>query len=431
MLQQYIKQAWVMMKQNRFYSTIYILATGLSVSMIMVLAIIFYLKVSNIYPEMNRDRTLIVRYGSFVMPDGTGGTSRLSLETVKQCIYSLKTAEAVTAIYEAYGEVSVQPDNSPEHIPGTVKFVDTGFWKVFTFSFQEGKPFTEADMESGIKTVVVSESYARKIFGTTEVTGKYISINFEPYRICGVVKDVSFAVEKTYANIWMPYSAAPNFNPGWPNGLGFFAAYALAPSKGEMKKVKEEIVTNFNRYASTIEGMEFTVNGQPDPHWLSIFRLSNRQDIDATKILMQYALLFLLFLLIPSVSLSGIADSQLERRLSEMGIRRTFGAVQGGLMKQLVTENLVLTFMGGLAGLLFSYLLVYFFRKWIIHIGTGQVFVSAVPEGVDVALSPAVMMNFTIFAVALLLCLVMNMMITVIPAWRASRREIVYSLNNK
>lgn len=419
------------MKQNRFYSAIYIIATGLSISMIMVLAIVLYLKVANIYPETHRDRMLVARYGEVIFEDGNRGVSRLSLETVRQCFYSLKTAEAVTAIYEAWGTVSVQRENNQEQEDGTVKYVDTAFWKVFDFSFLEGQPFTEADMESGIKTVVISESYARKIFGTREVTGKYISIGFVLHRISGVVKDVSYVVDKIYADMWMPYTAHPSFNKGWPNGLGFFAAYILAPSVSDIKKVREEAEFNINRYASTFTEMKFSLNGQPDSYWLSIFRLSNRQDIDATKILSIYGLILLVLLLIPAVSLSGIADSQMERRLSEMGIRRTFGAIRGGLMKQLVTENMVLTFLGGIAGLIFSYILVYFFRRWIIHIGTGQVFVNAVPQGVEVDLSPTMMMNFTVFIVALILCLLLNLMVTLIPAWRASRREIVYSLNNK
>lgn len=430
MLLIYLKQAWQLLKQNRFYSTIYILATGLSISLVMVLAIVLYLKVSNVYPESDRDRMLVVRYGEAVYPNGNRGVNRLSLETVRQCIYSLQTPEAVTAIYEAYGSVSVQPDDRAENESGTVKFVDTGFWKVFTFAFTEGQPFTQADMDAGIKTVVISESYARKIFGTTQVTGKYIRIDFVSYRISGVVKDVSYAVDKTYADMWMPYSAHPSLNVGWANGLGFFAAYVLAPH-GETAKVEEEIRSNINRYASTFTENTFSVNGQPDPYWLSIFRLSNRQDVDATRIVSTYLLILLVLLLIPSVSLSGIADSQMECRLAEMGVRRSFGALRGGLMKQLVTENMLLTFLGGLAGLLFSYLLVYFFRRWIIHIGTGQVFVNAVPQGVDVALSPSMLMNFSVFFVALLLCLVLNLMVTLLPAWRASRRPIIYSLKNK
>jgi putative ABC transport system permease protein len=431
-----MKQAWQMLKQNRFYSTVYILATGLSISLTMILAIVIYLKIANVYPETDRDRLLIVQYAEIKAENGSVGMSRLSMDIIKQCIYPLQTAEAVSAVYGYWGGNAVQPEGSDEQVAASIKYVDTGFWKVFSFSFTEGAPFTEADMESGMRTVVISESYARRIFGTTQVTGRSISINFDSYRICGVVKDPSFIADKTFAQLWMPYSAYPGMQPAlrsewYQNSLGSFIAYVLAPSGKEMETVKREIEENLNRYASTLQGLSFTVHGQPDRQWQSLFRLSSRLTLDFTRIKLQYLALFLLLMLIPAVSLSGMSDSQMGRRLEEMGIRRVFGARGKGLMKQLIAENMLLTFLGGAFGLSLSYALIYFFRRWIIHVGTGQKFVSAVPEGIDVALSPSMMMNFTVFGIALGICLLLNLMATVIPAWRASRREIIYSLNSK
>ena len=432
---QYFKQAWNLIKQNRFYSTIYILATGFSISMIMALAIVLYIKTANVYPETGRDRMLIMKYGETMNGDSRG-QSRLSFETIQKCIYSLQTAEAVSAVYDVWPDISIQPDNSPEQIPAKAKYVDTGFWSVFSFLFIDGKPFTEADMQSGINTVVISESFARQLFGTSEATGKQISINFNSYRICGVVKDVSYIADKTYAQCWIPYTAHPNLSPAWEqefyeNTLGSFTGYALAPSKSEVNTVRGEILSNVNRYASSLKYVTFNVYGQPDTHLISLFRLSNRMDIDATKIFLQYFLLILVFLLIPAIGLSGMTDSQMDKRLSEIGIRRSFGATRKSVIKQLITENLLLTFLGGITGLLFSYFFVYTFRRWIIHIGTGQVFANAVPQGVDVALSPSMFMNYTVFGFSFFICLILNIMITVFPAWHASRQQIVYSINTK
>ncbi|MDH6357816.1 ABC transporter permease [Parabacteroides sp. PF5-9] len=436
MIQLYFKQAWNRLRQEKVFSFIYVIGTGLSITVVMVLAIVIYMKIANVYPETNRDRMLIVQYAGVKAENGSVGTSRLSLDVIRQCIYPLQTAEAVSAVYGYWGGNAVQPEGSDEQMSASVKYVDTGYWNVFSFNFIEGAPFTEADMESGIRTVVISESYARKVFGTTEVTSKFISLNFDPYRICGVVKDPSYIADKTFAQLWMPYSAYPGLQPAWQtdwykNTLGSFIAYILAPSEKDIEKVKQEISENFRRYASSLDGLTFTIHGQPDRQWQSLFRLSSRLTIDFTQIKLQYLALFFLLLFIPAVSLSGMADSQMGCRLEEMGLRRAFGARSGGLMKQLIVENMLLTFLGGILGLLFSYLFVYFFRRWIIHIGTGQKFVNAVPEGIDVAISPSMMMNFTVFGIALGICLLLNLMVTAIPAWRASRREIVYSLSSK
>ena len=52
----YFKQAWQLMKQNRFFSAVYIIGTGLAISMVMVLAVVYYIRTANIAPEVHRDR---------------------------------------------------------------------------------------------------------------------------------------------------------------------------------------------------------------------------------------------------------------------------------------------------------------------------------------------------------------------------------------
>ena len=60
MIKQYFKQAWNLMKQEKLFSSIYILGTGLAISMVMGLAIVMVALLTNVYPETNRDRMLIV-----------------------------------------------------------------------------------------------------------------------------------------------------------------------------------------------------------------------------------------------------------------------------------------------------------------------------------------------------------------------------------
>jgi putative ABC transport system permease protein len=146
-------------------------------------------------------------------------------------------------------------------------------------------------------------------------------------------------------------------------------------------------------------------------------------------ILLQYGLLFFLLLLVPAVSLSGMTDSRMERRMSELAIRRAFGARRRTLMMQIITENLLFTLLGGAVGLMASYVLVLAGRNWIMSVGASSIEIP--PEGVDVALSPEMLLNLPVFAIALGICFVLNLLSALVPAWHNARREIVYSLNAK
>ena len=75
----YIKQAWQLMRQERFFSSIYIISTGLAISMVMVLSISFYLKLANLYPENNRDRTLSMKMA--MVKNKNGGISSSAIYT--------------------------------------------------------------------------------------------------------------------------------------------------------------------------------------------------------------------------------------------------------------------------------------------------------------------------------------------------------------
>ena len=50
MYKQYLRQAWQLMKQNRFFSAVYIIGTGLAISMVMVMAIAYHIRTANMAP---------------------------------------------------------------------------------------------------------------------------------------------------------------------------------------------------------------------------------------------------------------------------------------------------------------------------------------------------------------------------------------------
>jgi putative ABC transport system permease protein len=429
MIKHYIKQAWTLLRQEKLFSSIYIVGTGLSITVVMVLSIVYYIKIANIYPETNRDRMLVVRGAEEKYEGGGYSAGLLSLPFIETTFMPLENAEAVCAIRDSHGEENyVQPEGSRDQWPVAVQYVDTGFWEVFTFRFLQGRPFSGADFLSGIPTAVVAESLAKRLYGAEEATGRYISFNFQPHRICGVVKDVSYVTGTTYAQLWIPYSLAPDYNESWGKSgmLGRMKAYILAPSTDEVERVKQEAIDRFRSYAAQYEELAPSLTGQPDRHWQSLFRFSNGE-VDFNKIVLQYGFFFLVLLIVPAISLSGMADSRMERRLAEMGVRRAFGAPRSSLMGQVISENFLFTLLGGGVGLLCSYLLILFSRSWVM--GLGQSYVEKVPEGTEVVFTPGMLLNMPVFGMALAVCFLLNLLSALIPAWKVSHQEIVYSLN--
>jgi len=209
-------------------------------------------------------------------------------------------------------------------------------------------------------------------------------------------------------------------------------AVILAPSVGKVDEVRREIREHFRQYSAEqaeLTGATPDLVGQPDKHWESTLRNSNMYPTNYTKIILTYCLVFFVLLLVPAISLSGMADSRMERRLAEMGVRRAFGAPVPLLMRQVLIENLFFTLLGGVVGLLISWILVSTGSNWLMSLGSMGI--GLPPESTEQILTPAMLFNLPVFGIALVVCILLNLLSAFIPAWRASRHQIVDSLNLK
>jgi putative ABC transport system permease protein len=425
---QYFKQAWNLIRQEKLFSAIYIIGTGLSITMVMTLSIIFYIRMADIYPETNRNRMLIVKNLQEILSDDSSSAT-ISWQFAETCLLPLASAEAVSLVYRyTDGDNYVQPEESAAQLQVTVRYVDEMFWRVFPFHFLSGKPFDQAERESGIPVAVIASSLAKRLFGEDDAVGRYVSLNFRPYRVCGVVRDASYLTERSYAQLWIPYTLTDyRRSYGETGSLGPLAAYILTPSAGEIDRVREEILENFRRYASQFDQAELNFLGQPDRHWQSTFRYWSNVEPDFAGELLLYGLIFFLLLAVPAVGLSGMTGSRIERRLAEMGVRRAFGATRGILAAQIVAENFLFTLLGGGLGLLFSYMLVFAGRNWIMELGAQLVTIP--PEGTEAFLSPSMLLNLPVFGITLAVCFLLNLFSALVPAVKAARAPIIRSLN--
>lgn len=433
MIQQYFKQAWQLIRQNRLFSVIYVAGTALAITMVMVIGIFFYLKTGDIYPELERDKLLFVK-NMQISPkdadDGSNSSSLLSLQTVKNCFYNLQSAKAVSASLLTFKEnYKVHPSGFTTDRKVNVKFTDANFWNVFQFRFVEGKPFSQEQFDSAIPSVVISLNLAQFLFPEGQATGKHFMMNEKEYTVSGVVKDASYLLAESFAQIWAPYTLHPYHTETFAEDdiLGFLSVAILMENSGDFKRVKDEVHDNIKRYSSGLT-QNIDLLGQPDRALSNSFRLGN-QPLNINKVLLKFGLVLLIFLLVPAINLSGLNSSQMEKRLAEMGVRKAFGAPNNILLNQILIENFLLTLFGAFAGLLISYLMVTLFS---------ELFLSeflALSSDLDVitsntsGITAGMLINFTVFAIALFAALLVNVLSAIIPAIRFTGMNIVDSLN--
>lgn len=112
--------------------------------------------------------------------------------------------------------------------------------------------------------------------------------------------------------------------------------------------------------------------------------------------------------------------SRMRRRISEIGVRRAFGCTRSRIILDIISENFLITLAGGILGL---------FLGIIVGINYSALYDTGrnIGEGGTPALS--MMFNWTILLTALAVCFVLNIISAAVPAWQASRVNVVDAIN--
>lgn len=428
MFKQYFKQALAQLRQQPIISLVSVLGTALAIFLIMLVVMIQQVKVAPFSPESNRHRFLHVQYMSITHKDWGGGSSNgpMSVQTAKTCFKSLTTPEAVT-IYSGW------PATTPASMPGTpaisidLRQTDDAFWQVFDFAFVDGKPYDQAAFGSGRPVAVITESVARSLFGTTAATGREFLLNHAPYAVAGVVKDVSTLAETSYGQVWIPYTSTDISRDVWSdNHMGMMSVTILAHSRDDFQAIREECEKVRLQYNLLLadDGYELFYRNRPyDQEKQSIAFAANWEpDLGAAR--RQRAIIFIILLLVPAINLSSMTQSRLRQRVSEIGVRRAFGSTRMEMTGQIVMENLIVTLLAGVVGLIFSILFAY--------LGNSLLFAQDYSSTLNPPeVSASILLHPSTFLYALLFCFVLNLLSSGFPAWKASRTSIVNALGGR
>ena len=432
MIKQYFKQAWTMMRQNKLFTSIYVAGTGLSIAFTMVLFIIYYVKFAPVYPEYNRDRTLVMNKSAVGEKEAgkwnscSGGVSPKVAELVKGLPHLDQVGMACIQTSWA-GCTVLLPNNEEKEV--TTGLVDDGFWKVFTFQFLQGKPFDEASVASNLPLAILSENLAKTVFASTDVVGKYLSFNGKELQVAGIVADASGTTPATAADIYLPlYYGGEVREASKCIGLnGDVSLYMTALSENDVETLRTEVIDVLERYNQEDQQWTMYWMDQPDVWWKNTFRQNCNSAPDIASAIRGIFYMLLALLFIPAMNLCGMISSRMDERMSELGVRKAYGATNVGLISQVLIENLLLTLVGGLLGLALAYLVALTGGEWIFYLFDEWVDTS----GVSPTYTAEMLFNPTLFLLVFGLCMVLNLISALVPTVLALRHSIIYSIQMK
>lgn len=425
MIKQLIRQTIELLRHNVLLSVISILGTAFAICLIMVMVIAWQVKYRGAPPETNLERTMFIKSFTVRLTSQNGWytswycTPALMKDLVLPSPY-IETATSATAVSVA---VLATPDESAR-ASVDFRYTDAMFWKVYEFDFIDGRPFADTDLQDdGSEAIVISAGVARRLFGTEHVAGRSVLMNRHLKRIVGVVRDPSLTAIHAYAQLWCMYPANLLRTPKEADEYaGDFEISILARNAKDFQAIYDDIHNRKAQMNTSLADYELDIYNQPDDSMTARNRIF--PDPDMKGMYWQYGIVLFIILLVPALNLCGLSSSRMQQRMSELGVRKAYGNTRMMLVRRILDENLVLTILGGIVGFVFSYGAVYLLRGWIF-----STFWTVYSHG-EIILPVSSLFSPAVFAYALLFCLLMNLLSAGIPAWYASRKPIVVSLND-
>jgi putative ABC transport system permease protein len=240
---------------------------------------------------------------------------------------------------------------------------DSTFFEIFTFPFVKGDPKTALKNRYSI---VVTESMARKYFGTEEPMGKVLTITgrMDAFTVTGLIKDVPgnshlhFDCIIPIVNFWEFWDGKQD---GW--GMIMFYTYIQLQPNSSPESVGPKIATVLNE---NIPAQKAGIRMQPllDVHLKSNFGwdLDNfEQGSQSTLTIFTLAALVVLILAI--INFINLATARSASRAKEVGLRKINGAGRSEIIGQFLGESVVISFLALLVALVLVYFGLSFFNN--------------------------------------------------------------------
>lgn len=409
MLKNYFKIAIAVLKRRKFFTFISLFGISFTLTILIVLTAFVDNVVSANYPEVNRDRSLYITTLQQRDTKHFGQkTSPASFYYLNHYVSTLKTPAKV-AIASFFNPTNTYVNNKKLVI--NLKYTNDAFWDVMQFTFIEGKSYSLQQINNAEKVAVISEDTKKEYFGDVPgVVGKYIEVDNVQYRVAGVVKSVPVIMPLSYADVYVPYTVS-KADYKHRELSGNYTAILMADSKSDLPKIAAEYAGVVSKIKPDDGFDKFITTAAPYlASFLSSTPLGDPETGKVGKLTFIISIFVLLFMLLPTLNLVNINISRIMERSSEIGVRKAFGASGSTLVGQFIVENIILTFLGALIGIVLSVIILYI-------INSNQLIA-------NMHLS----VNLTVILFSLLACLIFGLLSGVYPAWRMSKLQVVTAL---
>ncbi|SFE55061.1 ABC transporter permease [Nitrosomonas sp. Nm166] len=274
---------------------------------------------------------------------GSGTVKTLTINDA-YAIAELPSISAASPVTTGNVQLNYAAKNWSTLILGTTPdYFEVGNWKM-----ESGTTFTESDLRSAARVVVLGSVTAKNLFGDEDPVGKTIRITNRPFLVTGVLmaKGQSLTGRDQDDNVFIPITTSERQITGnqFPGSIRYMLVQGKSAEDMDIAEIEiTQLLRQRHRIAKSKEN-DFTVRN-----------LTAIADVatGAAKVMsIVLGAIASVSLLVGGIGIMNIMLVSVTERTREIGIRMAIGANQRAILTQFLLEAMMICIMGGLIGLL-------------------------------------------------------------------------------
>lgn len=264
-----------------------------------------------------------------------------NLGLTREEIESLSENAAIQTVAPVVSTTATVRSGSATHSTNVVGVTPT-YLEVMGLSVESGRMIAESDARWRTNVVVLGTDVAEEIFETWDVIGKELTIGDKTFTVVGLLAEQGTSSFGSADDcVLMPFTTAQRFT-GETEVRTFYAAAASV----DMVTRAENVLDAFLLQATRDEDA-YTVYNQSEV-------LEAMESVQGSLSLMLGGIAAI-SLLVGGIGIMNIMLVSVAERTREIGIRKAIGARRGNILAQFLIEACVLSLMGGVIGIVLSF----------------------------------------------------------------------------